>query len=165
MKSDMKISNALGITHEEEKKEVIPFNVKSTEVSEKTADVVTKNVEQKVFDEQEDYKLARNNLHNLINVGNKAISDLAEVCRGTEQPRAFEVLSHMMKTIAETNKDLYEIQEKSRKIGEMDNPRVEKNQTSINVEKGVFVGSASDLLKEIEDEEENNIKTIENGEK
>lgn len=164
MKSDTKISSALGIEHKEDKKDSLPFNVKSTGVV-KTEATLPTSLEQKSFDEQNDYVLARNNLHNLLNVGNKAMGDLAEVCRGTEQPRAFEVLSHMMKTMADTSKDLYEIQEKSRKIAEMDNPRLDKAPTSINVEKGVFVGSAAELLKEIENAEKTSIKTIENDEK
>ena len=71
----------------------------------------------------------------------------------------------MMKTMADTSKDLYEIQEKSRKITEMDRnggTAQDKNTTNINVEKGVFVGSAADLLKQIEEDEKKSIKTIEN---
>lgn len=162
MKSDEDISNALGIEYKEEKekKDVIPFNLQEGPVVKHE----TTDNRKLIDDEVEDYHLARNNLHNLINVGNEAMSQLSEVAKGTEHPRAYEVLANIMKTLADTSKDLYDIQEKTRAIKEKDNPRVEKNTTNINVEKGVFVGSASELLKSIEEDENKKMKTIENKE-
>ena len=57
-----------------------------------------------------DYNYARENLYEIIENGSNALNDLVEIAKASEHPRAFEVVSTLMKTLTEANKDLLEIQ-------------------------------------------------------
>lgn len=94
-----------------------------------------------------DYNLSRRTFRDLINKGNAAMESLTDLAKESESPRAYEVLATMMKTVADTTKDLYDLQKKTKDLkGE------KKEQTNVNVEKAVFVGSTADLLKKIKEE-------------
>ena len=69
---------------------------------------------------------------------------LAEV---SEQPRAFEVISSLLKTLVDANKDLVELQVKKQRMDKSDVDAGIKSQT--NIEQAVFVGTAADLQKMI----------------
>lgn len=151
MKSDDKMANKLGIRYESEDKD-IPFKV------EQTKEVVARFPAKQIADEVQDYHKARNTLHNVIDQGNIALDHILEVAKGSEHPRAYEVVATLMKTMADTSKDLYDIQEKSRKIRDMDDPDRRKHEAgtqNISVDKGIFVGTSADLLKQIKDENNN----------
>jgi hypothetical protein len=103
---------------------------------------------------QEDIAFARSNIRNLIKQGNSAVSDILDVARASEHPRAYEVASNLIKTMAEMNKDLLDIQKKKIELtGEK--PKTE-NQQTINVDKAVFVGSTTDLIKKIKEQKNGN---------
>ena len=91
-----------------------------------------------------DANFARNNMRELINNGNKALTDLASVAHQSESPRAYEVLATMMKNLAEMNKDLLELQKQKRELA----PQSESTK-GVNIDKAVFVGSTTELLKMI----------------
>lgn len=94
-----------------------------------------------------DYNLSRRTFRDLINKGNAAMESLTDLAKESESPRAYEVLATMMRTIADTTKDLYDLQKKTKDLkGE------KKEETTVNVEKAVFVGSPTDLLKKIKEE-------------
>lgn len=104
----------------------------------------------------EDIAFARSNIKNLIRQGNSAVGDILEVARASEHPRAYEVASNLIKTMAEMNKDLLDIQKKKIELtGEK--PKMPENQHTINVDKAVFVGSTSDLIKKIKEEKDGNV--------
>lgn len=146
MKSDKKIASALGIDYEKDI-ENLPFKIEETK---ETVEVMPSR---QVADEVNDYHMARGTLHNLLKKGDVALEYMLEVAKGSEHPRAYEVVATLMKTLADTSKDLYEIQEKSRKIRDMDNPDRPKSENSnITVDKGIFIGSSADLLKHIKSE-------------
>ena len=48
-----------------------------------------------------DFEYARQVYHDLLAKGSESMEEMMEVARATEHPRAFEVLSNMMKNIAE----------------------------------------------------------------
>ena len=64
----------------------------------------------------------------------------------SESPRAYEVLSTMMKTIVDANKDLLELQKSVKKLKEED-----KKDNPQNVTNALYVGSTGDLMKLIKD--------------
>jgi len=98
-------------------------------------------------DVKADYNLSRRTFRDLINKGNQAMESLTDLAKESESPRAYEVLATMMRTIADTTKDLFELQKKTKDLkGEE-----KKEQTNVNVEKAVFVGSTADLLKQIKE--------------
>lgn len=137
------LSDALGIEHEElPKKEVIPYEpVQQIEPME---------------DQDEDYRLVRDTLRNLINKGNDALEDITTIARQNESARGFEVVANLIKTVGETSKDLYNLQKMKRDLKEPDpstDPR-KKGADHINVEQAVFVGSTAELLAAIKSKKE-----------
>ena len=99
-----------------------------------------------VGDEVEtDAALARKNIKSLLDKGSNAIDNLLLVAQESEHPRAYEVAANFIKTLADLNKDLLEVQKKKSDL----RPQQTTNNQSINVEKAVFVGSTAELLKQI----------------
>ena len=97
-------------------------------------------------DVDDDYKYARENLKEIINSAQQSIADLASIASTSESPRAYEVLSTMMKTIVDANKDLLDIHKSVKKLKEDNNTSAPQNVTN-----ALFVGSTSDLMKTIKD--------------
>ena len=99
-----------------------------------------------VGDEVEsDAALARQNIKTLLDKGGNAIDNLLLVAQESEHPRAYEVAANFIKTLADLNKDLLDVQKKKSDL----RPQQTTNNQSINVEKAVFVGSTAELLKQI----------------
>jgi hypothetical protein len=103
-------------------------------------------------DAVDDYNLSRTTFRNLIQQGNQVMEDMKELARQSESPRAYEVLATMMKTISDTTKDLYDLQKKTKEL--RDEPRKPNDNGNVTVERAVFVGTTSDLLKKIKAEKE-----------
>jgi len=119
------------------------FDIEPLETT--AAVVATQVTEVVVGDEVEtDAALARKNIKSLLDKGNGAIDNLLLVAQESEHPRAYEVAANFIKTLADLNKDLLEVQKKKSDL----RPQQTTNQ-SINVEKAVFVGSTAELLKQI----------------
>jgi hypothetical protein len=111
----------------------------------KSLPVITQTTEIVVGDEVEtDAALARKNIKSLLDKGSNAIDNLLLVAQESEHPRAYEVAANFIKTLADLNKDLLDVQKKKSDL----RPQQTTNQ-SINVEKAVFVGSTAELLKQI----------------
>jgi hypothetical protein len=91
-----------------------------------------------------DAEFARTNMRSLIDNGNRALTELASVANQSESPRAYEVLATMMKNLAEMNKDLLELQKRKKELA----PQSESSK-GVNVDKAIFVGSTTELLKMI----------------
>jgi hypothetical protein len=108
----------------------------------------TEIVETKPIDVVEtDTEYARKNIRNLIDKGNIAVDNLLHVSKESEHPRAYEVVAGLMKTMADLNKDLLELQKRKKDLQpQLDNA---SNRGNITVEKAVFVGSTAELLKQI----------------
>lgn len=94
-----------------------------------------------------DYNLSRRTFRDLINKGNIAMESLTDLAKESESPRAYEVLATMMRTVADTTKDLYDLQKKTKDLRGQD----KNDQPNVNVDKAVFVGSTADLLKQIKE--------------
>ena len=93
-----------------------------------------------------DYEYARNNLYDIIDKGTSALEDMVDIARQSESPRAFEVVTNLIKTLAETNKDLLELAKKQKELDKKEDsgdPRTVNN--------NLFVGSSAELLKMIKD--------------
>ena len=104
-------------------------------------------------DAEDDYNLARTTFRNLIQQGNLAMEDMKELARQSESPRAFEVFATMMKTIADTTNNLYDLQKKTKEL--KDEPQKKPHDGgNVTVERAVFVGTTSDLLKKIKAEKQ-----------
>lgn len=93
-------------------------------------------------DIDEDFAVARNNLHQIIHKGNDALEEALIVAKTSEHPRAFEVVGQLIKTLVDANKDLLDIQKKLKELKKDDSA---KSETSIQATNAIFVGNASEL--------------------
>ena len=97
----------------------------------------------------DDADFARTNIKQLINNGNTALNNLLTVAKDSQQPRAYEVAATLIKNLSDLNKDLMEIQKRKQDLtGEST-----KNK-NINVDKAVFVGSTTELVKFLKNKQE-----------
>jgi hypothetical protein len=96
-----------------------------------------------------DYEYARGSMISVIEKGNEALSDMLSVAQQSQQPRAYEVVATLLKTIADTNKDLLDLQKKHKDIENMDGP-----QTPQTINNNLFVGSTAELQKLIKQQNE-----------
>lgn len=92
-----------------------------------------------------DYEYARANLYGLIESGSNALNDLVEVAGQSQSPRAYEIVSQLIKTLTDANKDLLEVQSKVKKLKE------ETNKGPSNVTNALFIGNTTELQKMIKD--------------
>ena len=95
-----------------------------------------------------DFEYARQIYHNLLAKGSESMEEMMEVARATEHPRAFEVLSNMMKNIADINGNLMDMHKKKKDFEQNEQKALPQGQTTNNV----FVGSTSDLQRMLQNE-------------
>ena len=95
-----------------------------------------------------DFEYARQVYHDLLAKGSESMEEMMEVARATEHPRAFEVLSNMMKNISDINGNLMDMHKKKKDFEQKEQKALPQGQTTNNV----FVGSTSDLQRMLQDE-------------
>ena len=94
-----------------------------------------------------DYEYARSNFYNVIESGTEALEQMLEVAKASEHPRAYEVVSTIMKTLVDANKDLVAMSTKKVENEEKANPDSSKAVTNNNL----FVGSTNELQQLLKD--------------
>ena len=124
---------------------------RAIQIIEPVKDVVV-NTPHEDNDIEADYNLSRRTFRSLIDKGNAAMENLTDLAKESESPRAYEVLATMMRTIADTTKDLYDLQKKTKDL-----KGVRRDEPTVTVEKAVFVGTPSDLLKRIKEQKNENV--------
>ena len=126
------ISDSLGISFDAEPVEKAPL-ARVIDVPKELMPIDTKS--------DKDFSDVRNNLIELIDTGKIAIEGILNVAENGDQPRAYEVVSQMLKTVSELNNDLLGIHQKARDVQKIDN-KYTQNTTN----NSIFVGSSSELL-------------------
>ena len=92
---------------------------------------------------EKDYDYARTNFYNIIETGTEALEQMLDVAKASEHPRAYEVVSTIMKTLVDANKDLVGMSEKKKpKDNEAFDGKVNNN---------LFVGSTAELQQLLKD--------------
>lgn len=139
--SDDKISSALGIRPMSE----IDEDEMSTEIE--YVEPINPPV---VISEEDDENLrdlntVRTNIQGVIATGQDAMQEMLEIAKQSEQPRAFEVVSTLMKTMLDANKDFADISSKKKFAQEEINAPREAAQT--NTVNNNLIVSTADLLK------------------
>ena len=89
-----------------------------------------------------DIELAKANIENIISLGDDSVKEMVEIAKQSESPRAFEVVSTLMKTLLDANKDYVEMSTKKRYAKE-------ETKTETNVTNNNLILSTADLLKMI----------------
>ena len=94
----------------------------------------------KVENMETDYRYTRENLYSLVERGQDAIDGILDLCKETEQPRAYEVAGQLIKTVGETAEKLLDVQKKIKDL--------EKEDEHIKTQHNhLYVGSTSELQK------------------
>ena len=83
--------------------------------------------------------------YNLIEKGQEAIQGILDIAKEGQHPRAYEVAGQLIKTIADTNKDLLDLSKKVKDV-KKDTEVAEKSGVT-NVNNTLFVGSTAELQK------------------
>lgn len=124
---DEKISNVLDVTPTEIVAKPVTSVIKKDTVIDNTVD---------------DYEYARNNLKGLIENGKDAMENILFLAKEGESARTYEVVGQLIKTLADTNKDLLDLAKKKKDI------QYEKNgEQPTHVNNNLFVGSTAELQK------------------
>ena len=93
-----------------------------------------------------DFEYSRDTYYELLEKGKESMELMIEVARESEHPRAFEVLSNMMKNMADTNDKLMDLNKKNKELNKEDIKQVTNN--------NVFLGSTADLQKLLQDDKD-----------
>lgn len=138
--NDDKIASALGLRpldeiREEEKS--LPVEVEETSVPAVISEEDDENVQ--------DLETARQNIQGIIATGDDALQEMLTIAKQSESARAFEVVSTLMKTLLDANKDFVDISTKKKFAKEELNGPKEAAQT--NVTNNNLIVSTADLLK------------------
>lgn len=139
-------------------------SIDNTDKRDKIAQALNKNLPilakeetpQAVDHLQDDYEASRETYKALIDKGDEAIDLMMELARDSQHPRAFEVLATLLKTQADNNDKLLELQKRVKQLKEptkgpssSNNPNVTNN--------NVFVGSTTDLQRFILQQNKNKV--------
>jgi hypothetical protein len=97
-----------------------------------------------------DLEEVRQNIKGVMETGDEALKEMLEIAKQSESARAFEVVSTLMKTMLDANKDLADISTKKRFVKEeLAGP---KQAAQTNVTNNNLIVSTADLLKMIKGE-------------
>lgn len=108
-------------------------------------DIAEPNVEGEFIagEAQTDFDFARQNIRNILEKGNIALDRMLEVADLSQHPRSYEVVSTLIKSLSDTNKDLLELAEKKNRIEKA------KTQTETQTINNNLYISTTELLKMI----------------
>ena len=96
-----------------------------------------------------DYEYSRDTYYELVEKGKQSLELMIEVARESEHPRAFEVLSGMIKNISDVNDRLMDLNKKKKDIDKKEEMKKIPNTTN-----NLFVGSTTELQKLLKNESE-----------
>lgn len=103
---------------------------------------------------EEDVGLARENLSNAIELSQTAVQDMLAIAQQSQHPKAYEVLNSMIKTFADLNMGLVDLQAKKTKLIAK---KPEGDAQTIN--NNLFVGSTAELQQMLENMKNKNNDT------
>ena len=128
------------------------LNIEPTEVRKTTPEVVDADIvrrepvkvdlskfpDRKKMDQRKDYGEVRENIKEVIDYSKEAIDGILKVASESDSPRAYEVVSQLLKTATEANKELLDVHKQMKDL--------EKDETKKQVTNNAFfVGSTKEL--------------------
>ena len=133
------------------KSEILTELEKNLNIIEKPKTEVNKG--QIINDTEKDVEYSREKMKELIDQSSEAINQMMALASESEHPRAFEVLSNMIKDASQMSQDLDKLQ-KVRKDITQEKVRANAKETTNNA---IFVGSTAELQKFLHKKEVKNI--------
>jgi hypothetical protein len=101
-----------------------------------------------------DYNYSRQTYYDLIEKGKESLDLMIEVARESEHPRAFEVLSGMIKNVSDVNDKLMDLNKKNKDITAEEIKAIEKTTNNL------FVGSTAELQRMLQNDDMSNVVDI-----
>ena len=92
-----------------------------------------------------DYEYTRGNLYSIIEKGQEAINGILELAQEGQQPRSYEVVGQLIKSVGDVSDKLIDLQQKMKDLN-----KEEKNSPT-TVNNALFVGSTAELQKLLKD--------------
>ena len=132
-----------------EKNEIFNALEKNLSVIEKPKTEVSKG--EIINDTEKDIEYSRKKLKELIDKSSEAITQMMALAVESEHPRAFEVLSNMIKDASQMTQDLVKLQKTRKDITQDKEVTTEKSTTTNNA---IFVGSTTELQKFLKEKSE-----------
>ena len=96
-------------------------------------------------DHIKDYEYTRGNLYSLIEKGQEAINGILELAQEGQQPRSYEVVGQLIKSVGDVSDKLLDLQQKMKDLNKED----KSSPTTVN--NALFVGSTAELQKLLKD--------------
>lgn len=96
-------------------------------------------------DHIKDYEYTRGNLYSLIEKGQEAINGILELAQEGQQPRSYEVVGQLIKSVGDVSDKLIDLQQKMKDLNKED----KSSPTTVN--NALFVGSTAELQKLLKD--------------
>lgn len=96
-----------------------------------------------------DYDYSRETYYDLLEKGRESLEDMIEVARSSEHPRAYEVLSNMIKNLSDVNDKLMDLNKKNKDMDKKEGAKQVGNTTN-----NVFLGSTADLQRLLNDDKD-----------
>jgi len=120
---------------------------------------LSKFPERKKMDQRKDYGEVRENIKEVIDYSKEAIDGILKVASESDSPRAYEVVSQLLKTATEANKDLLDIHKQMKTL--------EAEEGAKNVTNNAFfVGSTKELQELVRKQlPQSKVKKVKNNDK
>ena len=106
----------------------------------------------------DDFEYSRATYYELLEKGKESLEDMMEVARSSEHPRAYEVLSNLIKNMADVKDKLIDLNKKRKDMDKKEEKLIG------NTTNNLFVGTTADLQKLLKDDEQVIDVTNENNE-
>lgn len=132
------------------KNEILNELEKNLSIIEKPKTEVDKG--QIVNDTEKDIEYSREKMKELIDQSSEAINQMMALASESEHPRAFEVLSNMIKDASQMSQDLVKLQKVRKDI-----TQEKESSTNKTTNNAVFVGSTTELQKFLKNKEIKNV--------
>ena len=129
--------------HFEEINETLDIEVQAGEIVKESKQELKKLSKQE--DHIKDYEYTRGNLYSLIEKGQEAINGILELAQEGQQPRSYEVVGQLIKSVGDVSDKLIDLQQKMKDLNKED----KSSPTTVN--NALFVGSTAELQKLLKD--------------
>lgn len=96
-----------------------------------------------------DYEYTKQTLYDLIEKGREGIEEMIEVAKSSEHPRAYEVLSKLIKDVGDVSDKLMDLNKKHKDITKPE--REEQEKLPGHTTNNVFIGTTTDLQRMLQD--------------
>ena len=102
----------------------------------------------------DDYEYSREVYYDLIQKGQEGIEEMIELAKASEHPRAFEVLSGMIKNVSDVSDRLIQLNKTKKQIEQLNKTPALTDQSGGTTNNNIFIGSTTELQRFLQNEKE-----------